>query len=203
MLPSAFAGILEAEFQKLELKLPADQRDKLATYCTELLHWNRKINLTSLTGVDLVKRLIAEPAWIGAQLGMSGSFADIGSGNGSPAIPLAVTTVVNKAHLIEARMKRAAFLRHLAGKLQLAGVSVHSDRCENVAAGLEPVEWITLQAVALSRPLRESLQLCATPTTQVVWITARGHAPTPSSTMIRVPGSETEAWVFRLDPIPS
>ena len=181
------------------MNLPAVQREKLATYCTELERWNLKMNLTGLKDAEMVRRLVVEPVWIGAQLEMSGSLTDIGSGNGSPAIPLAVTRPFQAVHLVESRLKRAAFLRHLTGKLGLTGVSVHHDRFEDVASQLGTATWITLQAVALSEGILQNLQELCAPTTKVVWITARGEAPMDSATTIRVPGSETEAWVFGLD----
>ena len=80
----SYSGILETEFRSVGLNLPAVQREKLATYCTELDRWNLKMNLTGLKDAEMVRRLVVEPVWIGAQLEMSGSLTDIGSGNGSP-----------------------------------------------------------------------------------------------------------------------
>jgi 16S rRNA (guanine(527)-N(7))-methyltransferase RsmG len=194
----SYSALLDAEFQTLGLSLPSGQQEKLACYCVELEHWNQRMNLTSLQGAELVRRLIAEPAWIGAHIGMAGSFADIGSGNGSPAIPLAVTTGA-QGHLVESRLKRVVFLRHLKAKLALPNISVHHDRFEDIVEKLDPVRWITLQAVSLTPALLKDLRGHLLPTTTVVWITARGAAPIAGSTMVRVPGRETEAWIFSLD----
>jgi 16S rRNA (guanine527-N7)-methyltransferase len=194
----SYSALLAAEFRTLELSLPSDHQEKLAAYCTELEHWNRKMNLTSLTGAKLVRRLIAEPAWIAARVGVSGSFADIGSGNGSPAIPWAITTGA-EGQLVESRLKRVAFLRHIQVKLELSRISIHHSRLENIGDNLRPVDWISLQAVSPTPALLEALRPSATSTTKVVWVTARGAAPTSAATMVRVPGSETEAWVFSLD----
>ena len=194
-----YSEILDSECKKLSLNPPVEQREKLAAYCTELERWNQKTNLTSLSGVELVRRLVVEPVWIGAELGISGVLADIGSGNGAPAIPLASTRSLIEAHLVESRLKRAAFLRHLKAKLELTNVSVHHNRFEDIASELKPLDWITLQAVALSPSMLALLREAATPTTKVVWITARAESPVPSSTMLRVPGSETVAWVFSVD----
>ena len=45
------------------------------------------MNLTSLTGSTRIRRLVAEPLWVARQLSPTGRYLDIGSGNGSPAIP--------------------------------------------------------------------------------------------------------------------
>jgi 16S rRNA (guanine527-N7)-methyltransferase len=196
----SYAEILQAEFRRIQLGLPEDHCLQLSRYCSELERWNQKINLTNLRGAELVRRLIVEPSWIAAQLELSGSLTDIGSGNGSPGIPFAVTRpLLNVVNLVESRLKRATFLRHLKGKLDLASVFVHQERFEDAAAAVKGVDWITLQAVALTPDLIAEFRRSVNPTTKIVWITARATPPTTSSTVIRVPGSATEAWVFSLD----
>jgi 16S rRNA (guanine527-N7)-methyltransferase len=195
-----FSGdLLKAELSRVGLIFPEQVHSKLSLYVQELLHWNKKMNLTSLEGEQLVRRLIVEPAWIGQQLQMSGSLADVGSGNGSPGIPLCVTRNLAHAHLIEARTKRAAFLRHLATRLQLQGITVHRSRVEDIAEALEPVEWISLQAVSPNAALITALRRLFPPTTRVVWITSGSQAPARSASRISVPSSNSEAWVFQLD----
>ena len=80
--------VLESELRKFDIDLPSSQKLALAAYCDELHRWNKRINLTGLSGADMVRRLVVEPGWIGLQLQLTGVLADIGSGNGSPAIPL-------------------------------------------------------------------------------------------------------------------
>lgn len=191
--------ILEAELSRLSLVFPQEIREKLILYIRELQHWSKRINLTALEGEVLVRRLVAEPAWIGQQLQMSGSLADVGSGNGSPGIPLCVTRNFSKTHLIEARTKRTVFLRHLASRLQLQGITVHRSRVEDIAEPIEPVEWISLQAVNPTPALIAALRKLFPPTTRVVWITSGGVAPAPSASRTSVPSSNSEAWVFQLD----
>ena len=190
--------ILERELLAAGLSFASAIREKLELYIRELERWNRRVNLTSLLGAELVRRLVVEPAWIGQQLQMSGKLADIGSGNGSPGIPLFVTRAMSGVHLIEARTRRAAFLRHMAAQLDPRRVNVHKSRLEDMDE-LEPVDWITLQAVRPSGPLVEALcRLCAS-TTHVVWITASQRAPAPEALRVAVPWGGSEAWVFRLD----
>ena len=84
----SYVDLLESEFEKFEVGLPLDQKILLGKYCEELERWNQKINLTGLCDRELVRRLVVEPAWFRRELGIGGSLADIGSGNGSPGIPL-------------------------------------------------------------------------------------------------------------------
>ena len=190
--------ILEEEFSRYGLKTSLAIESRLSLYIRELQHWNRTVNLTSLRGATLVRRLVVEPLWIGRKLQMSGSLADIGSGNGSPGIPLYVGCDLRTVHLVEARTRRAAFLRHVAAKMGGGGILVHKARMEDIQT-IEPVEWITLQAVTPSGSLMASLRRLFQPTTRVVWITARSETPARSAFRIRIPGSSTEAWVFEMD----
>jgi 16S rRNA (guanine(527)-N(7))-methyltransferase RsmG len=192
--------VLESELRKFQIDVPSPQKILLARYCDELVRWNKKINLTGLSGADMVRRLVVEPVWIARELKPEGALADIGSGNGSPAIPICVVSNLRKAHLIEARTKRAAFLRHLITTLTLSGVVVDRARLEEVASGLEVVDWITLQGVALNEQLLLSLRPMVSSTTTVVWITS-ADVSTPRKPLrtIEVPITGTRVFLFALD----
>ena len=189
--------ILEREL--LRLGLGNSGVPKLTTFLRELERWNKKLNLTSLQSQELVRRLVSEPAWIGRQLQMSGVLADIGSGNGSPGLPLYITCGLNRVHLVESRVRRAAFLRHIASILDPRGIVVHRGRVEEVGQRIPIVDWISIQAVHPSPKLLESLHPMCGPTTRVVWITSGGEAPAPQSIRLEVPTSNTVAWIFQLD----
>src|SRR5205085_6782420 len=122
-------------------------------------------------------RLVVEPAWIASQLKLSGTLADIGSGNGSPAIPLHVVSDLTATHLVEARGKRAAFLRHIVNFLELEKVEVHRTRLEDAIGELGKVDWVSLQGVALTPELLETIKKISLPTTRVVWITSDPKQP--------------------------
>jgi len=192
--------LLESEFHTFQIELPRVQKLALATYCDELVRWNSKMNLTSLSGVPLVRRLVAEPVWIAQKLHPAGSLVDIGSGNGSPAIPFHIVSGFLACHLIEARVKRAAFLRHLAVTLQSSSITVHRARFEDVARSLKSPTWISLQAVALTEEIIDSIRSLASPVTTIVWITSQGAEPVlnPIRT-ITVPITRTQVFLFNLD----
>ena len=190
--------VLEEEFSRYGLKIPQAIQKRLNIYIRELQHWNRRVNLTSLEGVQLIRRLIVEPIWIGRELQMSGNLADIGSGNGSPGIPIYLACGLKTVRLVEARTKRAAFLRHIAGQLNGDGIIVHKSRVEDIQEPFKTVEWVTLQAVNPGSVIA-SLRRLFNSTTHVVWLTARREALMRAASRICVPGSESEAWVFELD----
>jgi len=191
--------ILEKELSDYGLSVSHNMKQRLALYVRELEHWNRTVNLTSLRGAELVRRLIVEPAWVGQELQLSGKLADIGSGNGSPGVPLYVTRKLTRVHLVEARSRRAAFLRHIANQLDGREITVHKTRVEDLDPPLERVEWITLQAVNPTAVLLRAMRRLFHPTTRVVWITGRATEPTRGASRICIPRSSTEVWVFQLD----
>src|SRR5690348_7687780 len=110
MTPYNFDRLLQDELERAAIELTDTAGRKLVIYCEELERWNKKLNLTSLNGAALVRRLVLEPCWIARRLGIGGVMWDIGSGNGSPAIPIGLSVNLDNLHLIEARSKRTAFL---------------------------------------------------------------------------------------------
>ncbi len=191
--------VLESELRTFEIELASSQKLALARYCDELVHWNKKMNLTGLSGPEMVRRLVIEPLWIGHQLKPQGILTDIGSGNGSPAIPLHLLCKFLTTHLVEVRARRAAFLRHITTTLKLSGVIVHRARFDSIAADLRPVDWITLQGVAFTEELLNSMRSIATTTTNVVWISSLAtRAPANPVRTLQVPFTGTRVLLFRL-----
>jgi 16S rRNA (guanine527-N7)-methyltransferase len=194
----SYLEILESELPKFQIDLDSAQKEKLALYCEELMRWNRRMNLTGLEGKALVRRLVLEPAWAGKQLKAQGVLLDIGSGNGSPAIPFQVACGFRKLHLVEARTKRAAFLRHITSTLKLHDTAVHRVRFEDLDVGIERPDWVTLQAVALSEPMMVSIRRISKSTTNVVWLTSpTSQAELQPSNILSIPITGTKVLVFR------
>ena len=153
------ATVLQEEFLRLGLSISPEIHEKLETYVRELEHWNRSINLTSLRGVNLVRRLVVEPGWIGTKLQMSGNLMDVGSGNGCPAVPLYLLCGLNRVDMVEARTRRAAFLRHIAKQLGADGMVIHKLRLEDMKQFSVPVDWVTFQGVDPTPKFMEALEV--------------------------------------------
>jgi 16S rRNA (guanine527-N7)-methyltransferase len=171
----------------------------LAQYCELLERWSPRINLTSLRGLALVQRLVVEPVWAGLELGVSGSLADIGSGNGSPAIPLHIVGRLEQTHLVETRTKRAVFLRHVITSLKLPGIHVHRARFQDIAGGMDPVRWITLQGVKLNEELIDAIKYISLSTTTIVWFAAAGETAFRPFRRLRLPITGSEVLLFDAD----
>lgn len=117
------------------LAIGADLLPPLAAYFELLEHWNEKINLTSLVDPDeAIDRLLLEPIAAARDLPSQGSLIDLGSGGGSPAIPLALALGAVKLVMVESRERKAAFLREAVRHLELSSVAaVETSRFEQLA----------------------------------------------------------------------
>ena len=195
----SYRELLESELRGFQVALDSSQKATLVAYCEELSHWNERVNLTGLSGSALVRRLVAEPVWVAAQLRPEGVLLDIGSGNGSPAIPFLAVSRFRQCHLVEARTKRAAFLRHLTATLKLSNVEVHRAVFKEIVPHLKPPDWVTLQAVALTGELSGSLRRISSSTTTVVWLTsAAAKADVQPTRSLTIPITGTRVSLFHL-----
>jgi len=169
------------------------QMAQLISYLELLDKWNRSLNLTGLAPEGRVRRLVAEPFWLARHLHPGGRFLDIGSGNGSPAIPWCVACSFSSADLVEARSRRAAFLRVAGRRLNLE-LRVRNERIETLSRPLTP-DWVTLQGVRLGPQLLREVR-ALNPQARVVWLTRDPDLPEPPSLRIVIPGTDREAYVF-------
>ena len=107
---------------------------RLIAYFDLLAKWNAKINLTALTDTDAaIDRLLLEPLAAAMALPSKGHVIDLGSGGGSPAIPLALALDSKRLVMVESRGRKAAFLREAARSTGLTSV-VENARFEDIAS---------------------------------------------------------------------
>ena len=127
------ADVLSDRAAHARISIPEPLAAQLVVYFQLLSHWNRKINLTSLSDPDeAVDRLLLEPVAAAALLPPDVELVDLGSGGGSPALPLALALGVRRLVMVESRVKKAAFLREALRELGVAG-SVETMRFEDLA----------------------------------------------------------------------
>ena len=123
-------------------------------YFRLLRHWNRTINLTALPFAGLpdttLNRLFIEPLQA-AQFVDDAPLVwfDLGSGGGSPAIPLKIVRPLLRLTMVESKSRKAAFLREAVRLLGLTTTDVLSIRIEELgrsdAAG--QANLLTVRAV--------------------------------------------------------
>ena len=124
---------------ELGLTLSQQQMADLNTFLQELERWNRVHNLTSVEGeqasidLHLIDSIAILPIMREFLSSAQAQIADLGSGGGLPAIPIAIAQPDWSISLIEAVRKKTAFLQNVKGKLGLTNASIYSDRVEQVA----------------------------------------------------------------------
>jgi 16S rRNA (guanine527-N7)-methyltransferase len=106
----------------------------LKQYAALLLQWNRTVNLTGARSEAQVAAQIANAeGLLGLDWSRVGQVIDIGSGGGLPAIPLAIHLPMVRFTLLEANSRKCAFLEQVAGRLELANVTLAPGRAEELA----------------------------------------------------------------------
>lgn len=124
---------------ELGLTLSQQQVADLNAFLQELERWNRVHNLTSVEGeqasvdLHLIDSIAILPIMREFLPSTQVQIADLGSGGGLPAIPIAIAQPNWSISLIEAVRKKTAFLQNVKGKLGLGNASIYSDRVEHVA----------------------------------------------------------------------
>jgi len=127
----------------------------LESYYRLLLHWNGRMNLTALSLEPLmdtaIDRLFVEPLLTARVVPETPlRWLDLGSGGGSPAIPLKLVRPAAVLTMVESRGRKAAFLREAVRTLGLVGADVRNCRFEELSddqriAG--NAELVTVRAV--------------------------------------------------------
>lgn len=144
----------------------------LERYHALLAKWNAKINLTSFrlepAGQDeAVDRLLIEPIVAARHLPANTSAViDIGSGGGSPGIPLALAAPRIQLRLVESKTRKAVFLREALRELDLGRAEVETSRYEELLTRPELHEGhdlLTIRAVRVEPRTLLSLQAFVKP----------------------------------------
>ena len=154
---------------KLGIELDASQLDRFESFYQEMVDWNRRINLTSVTEYEEVQTRhfldsLSVSAAIPGDMPRGARLLDVGSGAGLPGVPLAIAHSGLSVTLLEATEKKAAFLEHVVGSLKLGGVGVLTGRAETLAHDVELRErfdFVASRAVAkLSVLVELTLPFC-------------------------------------------
>ena len=104
--------------------------EKIRTYASLLLMWNRSISLTTVTEpLEILKIHFGESLFAISEVPISnGRLADVGSGAGFPGMALAIANFSLGVTLIESNAKKCTFLSEVARALELSNVTVTRSR---------------------------------------------------------------------------
>jgi 16S rRNA (guanine527-N7)-methyltransferase len=176
--------------RKAGVGLSPELAETLERYYTLLAKWNEKINLTSFRlppggedeGVD---RLLVEPVVAARHVAAGARSAmDVGSGGGSPAIPLKLASPQLHLRMVESKTRKAVFLREAVRELNLSSVEVETSRFEELLARPELHEGfdlVTVRAVRVEPRTLVTLQAFLRPGGQLFLFRGPGGADVADS----------------------
>jgi 16S rRNA (guanine527-N7)-methyltransferase len=189
-----FRDRLARRARKADVALTPAVADGLERYFQLLTKWNEKINLTAFRlqcgGSDeSIDRLLIEPLMAAAHLSSNArQGVDIGSGGGSPAIPLKLMAPGVRLRMVESKTRKAVFLREAVRELGLHDVSVETSRFEELLTRPElheALDIVTIRAVRVEPRTLVSLQAFLRPGGQMFLF--RGSSGTDLANSITPP----------------
>ena len=139
--------------------------EPLEAYFRLLTQWNAKINLTALPldvpTDETFDRLLVEPLGAARQIAddTRSVWFDLGSGGGSPAIPLKIARPGLRLTMIESKERKSAFLREAVRTLGLPDTAVATGRFEILARNAKfsgAGDIVTVRAVKADREMFET-----------------------------------------------
>jgi 16S rRNA (guanine527-N7)-methyltransferase len=164
MTSREFAERVGRRARKAGVRLPGGLVERLESYYRLLESWNARINLTALdlaNGPDsTIDRLLVEPLVAARHVPEGARVIDVGSGGGSPAIPLQLARPDLQLTLVEAKVRKCAFLREAGRHLELE-IVVENSRYESLLARPdlhEALDVVTMRAVRLEGRVLLGLQ---------------------------------------------
>ena len=158
MTASDFRAAIQSRVATAQLDVDASLVAACADYLQLLATWNRRINLTSLrleppTPDAAIDRLIIEPLLAAGWLDPRARWLDLGSGGGSPAIPLKLARPDSELTLVESRERKCAFLREAIRSLRITSAQVLQTRFEALDLPDGVSDAVTVRAVRMDAPL--------------------------------------------------
>ncbi len=144
-------SLLRDGCHELELDIDRDGLAKLETYYLELRRWSRRMNLIgknqsaeAIIADHFLDSLLLLPHFSKQQ----SSLVDVGSGAGFPGLVCKAVEPQLVLKLVEPRLKRVSFLRHIIRCLELDSVEVVAERVENVEMATLSSSHIVSRALA-------------------------------------------------------
>lgn len=185
MTEKEFAQRLSRRARRAGVGVSSQLAEKLWIYFDLLFRWNAKINLTSFTTDtpdEAVDRLLVEPLVAAKHLkAASVKLIDVGSGGGSPAIPLALASPGVQLVMVESKARKSAFLREALRQLNTPG-AVETARFEELLARPdfhENFDVLTVRAVRTEARTLNTLQAFVRPKGEILLFRSRSGVSKP------------------------
>lgn len=107
--------------------------DRLMLFAEELLRWNKRINLTSITEMnEVVEKHLLDSLMLLKLIGHSSRILDVGSGAGIPVIPLALALPHLNFYSLDSIGKKINFQKHIKRQLGVQNLDIQCARIEEI-----------------------------------------------------------------------
>src|SRR3954449_3248576 len=160
-----FRDRLARRTRRAKAPIALNMLEPLEGYYRLLAQWNAKINLTALPldppSDETFDRLLVEPLAAAKHIPAHtpSVWFDLGSGGGSPAIPLKIARPSLRLTMIESKERKGAFLREAVRTLELTEATIVTERFEDAAASanfFRRGNLVTMRAVRADASLFET-----------------------------------------------
>ncbi len=167
---TAFREALREQARAAGVSLNLNQLGHLEHYFRLLRQWNRTINLTGLPLSDFpdvtLNRLFIEPlqaAEVVADAPLL--WFDLGSGGGTPAIPLKIVRPQLRLTMVESKSRKSAFLTEVVRSLALTDTDVLTIRIEELTRAVTTGKayLVTIRAVRIQEDLLQAVRVLLRP----------------------------------------
>ena len=174
---------------KAGVHLASDLPGQLEIYFRLLAAWNQKLNLSGLDLGDptpeAIDRILIEPL-VAAKHVAPGrkSMIDVGSGGGSPAIPMALALRDVRLVMVEAKTRKSVFLREALRALAFNTAEVVTSRFEELLSRPdlhESHDLLTIRAVRIEGRVLMSVQAFVKPGGQLFLFRGAARAEPPET----------------------
>lgn len=188
MTTREFRDRLRRRARRAGLHIDPGLAEQLETYFRFLARWNSKINLTALpvdpVGDDAVDRLVVEPLIAAQRIDPTVRLRalDLGSGSGSPAVPIILSRPLIEMRLVESKTRKAVFLLEVLRALQLPA-TVETARFEQLLARPdlhEAADLVTIRAVRVEPRTLLTIQAFLKPSGRVFWFRSGTGSEAPN-----------------------
>lgn len=126
-------NLLISGAQQLQIDMDHDQAVQFSCYAKILQHWNKKINLTSITDpMEIAVKHFLDSVAPSACIPQQGTLLDIGTGGGFPGVPLKILRPQQAMVLIDGVRKKINFVKQVLRELHLVNIEAIQVRAEDL-----------------------------------------------------------------------
>ncbi len=133
-LNDSWVEIIKTGACKLGISLNSNQLNCICFHASELIKWNKKFNITSITDpFEIAVKHFIDCLAIVPHIPDNAKVLDIGSGGGFPGLPLKIARPSTEIIMIDSSRKKISFLNFLIRSLELTGINAIHTRCEDLS----------------------------------------------------------------------